>query len=143
LQWFYKILQALALDEDIPQKPEDKTLPRYRQIVKRVGVEVEDWKKELERSYSQYTDDNPDARKPASSKRGASKVEHNGDSSKRIKTEPGTAISEEDMRKLWQKGAIASLTIPQLKDFCTVKKLMLGGKKAEIVERIEGWFESQ
>ena len=105
-------------------------------------MEVEDWKKELERSYSQYTDDNPDAKKPASSKRGASKVEHNGDS-KRIKTEPGTAISEEDMRKLWQKGAIASLTIPQLKDFCTVKKIMLGGKKAEIVERIEGWFESQ
>lgn len=142
LQWFYRILQAMALDEDIPQKPEDKTLPRYRQIGKRVGVEVEGWKKELEKSYQQHAADNPDARKPASSKRGAANVEQNSDS-KRVKTEPGQAISEQEMRNLWQKGTVASLTVPQLKDFCTVKKLALGGKKTEIVERIEGWFESR
>ncbi len=34
LQWFYRILQALALEEEIPTTPEDKTLPRYRQIQK-------------------------------------------------------------------------------------------------------------
>jgi ATP-dependent DNA helicase 2 subunit 1 len=34
LQWFYRILQALALEEDIPETPEDKTIPRYRQIDK-------------------------------------------------------------------------------------------------------------
>jgi hypothetical protein len=36
LQWFYRILQALALEEDIPEAKdaEDKTIPRYRQIQK-------------------------------------------------------------------------------------------------------------
>ena len=34
LQWFYRILQALALEEDLPEQPEDKTIPRYRQINK-------------------------------------------------------------------------------------------------------------
>lgn len=34
LQWHYRILQALALDEDLPEKPEDKTIPKYRQIDK-------------------------------------------------------------------------------------------------------------
>lgn len=34
LQWHYRILQAMALDEDIPDKPDDKTIPKYRQIDK-------------------------------------------------------------------------------------------------------------
>ncbi len=34
LQWHYRILQALALEEDLPEKPEDKTIPKYRQIGK-------------------------------------------------------------------------------------------------------------
>jgi hypothetical protein len=34
LQWHYRILQALALDEDVPEKPDDKTIPKYRQIHK-------------------------------------------------------------------------------------------------------------
>lgn len=39
LQWHYRILQALALDEDLPEKSEDKTIPKYKQIDK-VGSEV-------------------------------------------------------------------------------------------------------
>lgn len=34
LQWHYRVLQALALEEDFPDKPEDKTIPKYRQIDK-------------------------------------------------------------------------------------------------------------
>lgn len=34
LQWHYRILQALALEEDVPQQPDDKTVPKYRQIDK-------------------------------------------------------------------------------------------------------------
>lgn len=34
LQWHYRILQAMALEEDIPQHPDDKTVPKYRQIDK-------------------------------------------------------------------------------------------------------------
>lgn len=32
LQWHYKILQAIALEEELPETPEDKTVPKYRQI---------------------------------------------------------------------------------------------------------------
>lgn len=32
LQWHYKILQAIALEEELPDTPEDKTIPKYRQI---------------------------------------------------------------------------------------------------------------
>ena len=34
LQWHYRILQAMALGEDIPDMPEDRTVPKYRQIDK-------------------------------------------------------------------------------------------------------------
>ena len=34
LQWHYRILQAMALDENVPETPEDKTVPRYKQIDK-------------------------------------------------------------------------------------------------------------
>ncbi|KAL8964840.1 MAG: hypothetical protein Q9183_004184, partial [Haloplaca sp. 2 TL-2023] len=37
LQWHYRILQAMALEEDLPEQAEDKTVPRYRQIDKRAG----------------------------------------------------------------------------------------------------------
>ena len=63
--------------------------------------------------------------------------------SKRIKTEPGQVISEEEMRKLWKKQQLAKLTVQQLKDWCGVKGIPIGGKKAELVERIEGWFETR
>lgn len=39
LQWHYRILQALALDEDLPEVPEDKTKPKYKVINKRVVSE--------------------------------------------------------------------------------------------------------
>lgn len=38
LQWHYKILQALALEEDLPEKPDDKTIPKHRQIDKVCSV---------------------------------------------------------------------------------------------------------
>ena len=34
LQWHYRILQAMALEEDLPEKPDDKTIPKYKQIDK-------------------------------------------------------------------------------------------------------------
>ncbi|KAI9794129.1 MAG: ATP-dependent DNA helicase II subunit 1 [Piccolia ochrophora] len=34
LQWHYRILQAMALEEELPEKPEDTTIPKYRQIDK-------------------------------------------------------------------------------------------------------------
>ena len=43
LQWHYRILQAIALDEELPEQPEDKTLPKYSTIHKRVGQLALEW----------------------------------------------------------------------------------------------------
>ena len=43
LQWHYKIIQALALEEDLPEKPDDKTIPKYKQIHKRAGEFIHNW----------------------------------------------------------------------------------------------------
>lgn len=64
LQWHYRILQALALEEDHPEEPDDKTEPKYRQIDKvnlepqgeedmliqfqRAGGYVLDWSEKLD-----------------------------------------------------------------------------------------------
>lgn len=146
LQWHYRILQALALEEDLPDKPEDKTVPKYRQIDKRAGSETTAWGQELEKTYKEYLADNPDAAN-VGVKRSAFADGYVGaqanQASKKPKIEPGDAVNGEWVRKLWEKQQLPSLTVAQLKDFCMVKKLPVGGMKADLVERVEGWFESK
>ncbi len=142
LQWHYRILQALALDEDLPEKPEDKTIPKYRQIDKRVGNEVTDWGQELERTCKEYKLRNPnDTNILAKRERPAT----SGDttSSKKLKTEPGAVADDAEVRKLWEKGQVSKMSVPHLKDWLGTKKLPVSGKKADLVRRTEGWFESR
>jgi len=100
LQWHYRILQALALDEDLPAKPEDKTIPKHRQIDKRVGNEAIEWGKTLEATYKEYLSENPDAATIGSKRttNGASTAGRGAAESKKVKTEPGEIISEAQMR---------------------------------------------
>ena len=142
LQWHYRILQALALDEDLPEKSEDKTTPKYKQIDKRVGHEVTQWGMELESAYKEQA--TKDANNGVSGL-GKRPTWAGGDSSrnKRIKTEVGEVVDEAEMRKLWEKGHIANLTVPQLKEWCGAKRLGMGGKKADLVERIGNYFETK
>jgi ATP-dependent DNA helicase 2 subunit 1 len=143
LQWHYRILQALALEEDLPEQPEDKTKPKYRQIDKRVGAEVTEWGVELENAYRKHQKENPSSGGSVLKKRSANGENASSAPSKRVKTEAGEVVSEEEMRKLWEKQQLGKLTVQQLKDWCGVKSLPLGGKKADLVERIEGWFETR
>ncbi|KAK9471151.1 SPOC like C-terminal domain-containing protein [Dipodascopsis tothii] len=48
LQWHYRILQALALDEDLPAEPEDFTLPKYKSIYNRTHEAVLDWREAID-----------------------------------------------------------------------------------------------
>jgi ATP-dependent DNA helicase 2 subunit 1 len=36
-------VQALALEEELPEKPDDKTIPKYKQIDKRAGEFIHNW----------------------------------------------------------------------------------------------------
>lgn len=146
LQWHYQILQALALDEEVPSVVEDKTVPKYRQIDKRVGSETVEWGHELENVYKAYLSENPDAAS-IGAKRGAAPAT-NGAASAAKKSKPttganadGEAVTEEEVKKLWQEQKLARLTVSQLKEFCTVNGLPLAGRKGDLVERVEAWFE--
>lgn len=145
LQWHYKILQALALDEDLPNTPEDKTLPKYKQIDKRVANETFEWGKALDAAYKQFSSTNPDAVHTGGkrSTNGAPTASGDGAASKKVKTEHSDAIGEEEMRKYWTKGQLSSLTVAQLRDFCGAKRIPAAGKKADIIDRIEGFFENK
>lgn len=47
LQWHYKILQALALEEEVPKQSDDSTEPKYRSIGKRAGGYLQEWDEKL------------------------------------------------------------------------------------------------
>jgi ATP-dependent DNA helicase 2 subunit 1 len=49
LQWHYRILQAYALEDELPEFPEDFTLPKYKSIHNRVGKGVIDLSRTTDR----------------------------------------------------------------------------------------------
>jgi len=132
----------MALDEDLPEEQEDKTVPKYRQIDKRAGSYVIDWGEELEAQHQAWELENrgstkraADDEKAAAPKRAkASKTAANGD---------GEAPTDDDMRTTWENQNLSKLTMPVLKAWLSSKKLSVGGKKAELVDRVEQWFESK
>ncbi|THZ07942.1 ATP-dependent DNA helicase-like protein II subunit 1 [Aureobasidium pullulans] len=150
LQWFYRILQALALDEDLPEKPEDKTLPRYRQIDKRAGEYVIEWGSELETQYEAWKKANAGRHTATgATKRGSTTA---GESGKRAKPAAnGTAskssdsISDEDMRKAFETNKINKLTVAVLKAWCKEKgvKLAATAKKGDVVDEVTSYFENK
>lgn len=141
LQHHYKVLQAMALDEDLVEmKREDHTEPRYRQINKRVGAYQAEFKEKLEEEAAF-------ARQEQEIKREA---EEDADDrpKKRTKTAPnkaaavgGTTVAE--LNEAIADDTLKSRKVPELKAICTEKGLSTSGKKADLLERIEQWVESQ
>ncbi|KAK8231833.1 SPOC like C-terminal domain-containing protein [Phyllosticta capitalensis] len=136
LQWFYRILQAIALEDELPEQPEDKTVPRHRQINKRVGDQIVEWGKLIDEEYRYYS----------SAKRKS--VDEELPPAKKVKKENGTssqsgAVDDAEMKKAWENGTLHKLTIPKLKEWAHSKHFTVAGKKAEIIERIEEYFENK
>ncbi|KAK4193720.1 SPOC like C-terminal domain-containing protein [Podospora australis] len=133
LQWHYKILQALALDEEVPEEMDDLTLPKYRQIDKRVGQTLHEWKAEVAekakglmevRSLKRELDDvDPD--RPV----------------KRAKAPPSGAMSNAELKAAFEADTLKKLTVAVLKDILASKGLSTVGKKAELLEKLEQWIE--
>lgn len=67
LQWHYRILQAIALEEELPEKADDKTVPKYGAIHKRVGPLALEWVDELDKADSQSNGGQASKRKTTSS----------------------------------------------------------------------------
>lgn len=141
LQHHYKILQALALDEDINElKREDHTVPRHKQINKRVGQYQAEFKESLheevklleqEMDIKRHIEDDEDDRPKKKAKVAAKKPVSVG----------GTTIS--DLSSAVDDGTLSKRTVVELKAICTEKGLSTLGKKADLLERIEQWVENQ
>ena len=141
LQWHYRILQAMALEEDLPEKPDDKTVPKYRQIDKRTGAYVHQWGDTLDEELSKWRAQHRSTSVPA--KREGS--EGANGTSKKIKTEDGRGIGNDEMRRRYENQTINKLTVAILKDWCKANNVSAGagGKKAELVEAVERHFETK
>lgn len=139
LQWHYRILQAMALEEDLPERAEDKTVPRYKAIDKRAGEYVMEWGRELEEEHQAWVKEGGAG--GTATKRGA---DDEGDGKrKKVKVEEGEVIDDKEMRQMVKKGTASKLKVSVLKAWVQAKGMEGKGKKDELVDRVEGWFESK
>lgn len=163
LQWFFRILQALALEEDLPEQPEDKTLPRWKQIHKRAGGESQErnaedeamltylgfvvqWGAEVEKAYEEWATANGNSLKASSS--GASKRTTASSSAphpKKVKDEDDDAgVTDAAMRSAYDQDTLSKFKVPDLKSWCASKGIAKGvTKKADIVDAITSFFETK
>ncbi|KAI0409570.1 hypothetical protein F4802DRAFT_604271 [Xylaria palmicola] len=143
LQWHYKILQALALEDVVPDQPEDATVPKYRAIHKRCGGYIQEWSQVaddvLEQIQEQKTlkrelegDDEEDEPRPAKKSRVAAAKE-------RSASEDG--FSNTELRKRYDAGTLTKLTVAELRSAMSGRGLDTKGLKKDLIERLEQWVE--
>ncbi|KAL9040433.1 MAG: hypothetical protein Q9180_001909 [Flavoplaca navasiana] len=143
LQWHYRILQAMALGEDLPEMPDDKTIPRYRQIDKRAGEYVLDWGRELQEQHEVWLKENSSAMGALSigSKRGAAAGDEGGDGGTKKKTRV-EEVDDAGMKKAFANDKVGKLTVAVLKGWLEGKGMEGRGKKGELVDRVTRYFEN-
>ncbi|KAK3390444.1 SPOC like C-terminal domain-containing protein [Podospora didyma] len=138
LQWHYKILQAMALDDDIPEQLDDPTVPKYRQIDKRVGAAINEWKTGVRekakalmtsRAFKREAEDADEEERPA----------------KRAKTvakkASGDVMGIAQLKLAYEKDTLKKMTVAELKDVLASKGLSTSGKKADLLEKLGQWVE--
>ncbi|OCL12322.1 Ku domain-containing protein Pku70 [Glonium stellatum] len=149
LQWFYRILQAIALEEDLPERPEDKTIPKYKQIDKRAGQYVIEWGEELENEYRRWASKNRKFSSAPTKRSADTAAVHATSLVKRVKTETGPlpastsdgGMTDVEMMEQNERGNISKLTMPVLKEWLGARQLPTSGKKIELVGRIQKYLD--
>ncbi|CCG80791.1 putative DSB repair complex subunit Ku70 [Taphrina deformans PYCC 5710] len=107
LQWHWRTLQALALEEDMPEPSMDGTLPKYKGIEKRAG--------QLIRAWNECFASVADNLKPVSMpQKRMGESEAATQASKKIKTEDAQTTVE-DLKRAIADNHIEKLTVPVLK----------------------------
>lgn len=104
-----------------------------------------DWGVELEAQTKSWEKENQSATSAAPAKRtaaGSAELPDRG--SKKIKTtDDDDGMNDEAMKKAFDKNQVEKLTVPALKTWLQGKNLSVSGKKADLVERVESWFEQK
>jgi ATP-dependent DNA helicase 2 subunit 1 len=152
LQWFYRILQAMALEDEIPTKAEDKTVPRFKQIDKRCGEYIQDYGEEFKAAFAQVAQPAFPHRGKATGKRGSVDPEDGGKPApKRVKKEAKVkeedgdedGLTDEQMATFNNKGQISKQTVAVLKEFLGQRGQSATGKKADLVEKVQQYLEDK
>lgn len=138
LQWHYRILQAIALEEDIPDHQADKTLPKYKIINKHAGEMINEWGSELENLSIQESSPPPKAARGAK----RAKAEDSEAETKPRKAKVAKSGGGDDVKAAYEKGTLSKLTVAALKEWMQDLKLDTKGKKADLVERCEDYLDS-
>lgn len=144
LQWHYKILQALALEDVVPDKPEDTTVPKHRAIHKRCGGYIQEWSrvaddvfeqmqegKKIKRELEGYEEE--EELRPAKKSRSTATKDKNAG-------EDG--LSNAELRKRYDAGTLTKLTVAELRSSMGSRGIDTKGLKRDLLERLEQWVEN-
>jgi ATP-dependent DNA helicase 2 subunit 1 len=151
------MLQAMALEDDMPDPLEDKTLPKYRQIRKRTASLVTEYGEEFKETFAALSRAKSSTKLAHGRKRGgAAKVIEDDDddvadskppAKKRIKKEADTdgadGLTDKQMAELNDRGQISKQSVAALKDFLKARQQPAAGKKADLVDRVQEYLESK
>jgi ATP-dependent DNA helicase 2 subunit 1 len=127
LEDFNRILQAKALEEELPEHFKDNTVPSYKSINKRVGEKVEAFNKMLD-----------ELTRLDIAKRPASEAPSAAQQTKARKRE----VSDADIVAAAKNGNLERYTRDQLRAFATSKNIDYGHKKADAVEAVKKYVNS-
>ncbi|OAF99412.1 ATP-dependent DNA helicase II subunit 1 [Paraphaeosphaeria sporulosa] len=155
LQWFYRILQAMALEEEVPTKPDDKTLPKYKQIDKRAGEYITAYGEEFEKVFATVGHSALSSRPKAAAKKRPAAVAVDDDEDepkpkKRVKKEAivkdeygDDGLTDQQMAAINDKGQISKQTVAILKEYLGARGQPISGKKADLIERVQDYLENK
>ncbi|KAF1847405.1 DNA-dependent protein kinase [Cucurbitaria berberidis CBS 394.84] len=153
LQWFYRILQAMALEEELPDQPDDKTIPRFKQIDKRCGEYIEGYGKEFEEAFAQQQKSSLAHRAKPTAKKRTGIADADEKPAKRVKKEPTVkdehgdgndgGLTDQHMADLNNKGQISKQTVAVLKEYLSQRGQATSGKKADLLERVQEYLEGK
>ena len=152
LQWHYRVLQAYALEEELPKEKEDKTIPKYNTLHKRTGPLAVEWGKLLDSLVPAGGAVEPTKKRKAVT----NGKEDGGEVDKKIKREkkPVEAASNDKVESLYEQGTlmtvlpcflgrwltVVQLKLDQLKEACAQYRISAGKTKAHCVEALEEYF---
>ncbi|XP_045690801.1 X-ray repair cross-complementing protein 6 [Phyllostomus hastatus] len=126
LQQYFRNLEALALDLMEPEQAVDVTLPKVKEMDKRLGSLVDEFKELV------YPPDYNPERKPPRQKQ-----DDGGPESKRPKLD----LSEEELKVHVSSGTLGKLTVPVLREACRVHGLKGGVRKQELLDALTKHFQ--
>jgi ATP-dependent DNA helicase 2 subunit 1 len=140
----------MALEEDIPENPIDKTVPRFKQIDKRCGEYIEDYGRAFEETYAQQFRGSLAVRGKPAAKRRTAEPEDGEKPAKKVKTElkvknedGDDGLTDQQMAVINDKGQISKQTVAVLKAYLSQRGQATAGKKADLIERVQEYLESK